>query len=594
MLAGLDDRRARLGHRAARRGPSWTASSGTARRPGSGSATATSRRTSSRTDRLRAGDRPTDVALRAPARARHRRPRSCRWPTSRSGPQVRTDDGWLDFQEYFVHRHQAPDGPRGPLRRHRGGPADAPRSAPRSTRPTSSSSRRRTRSCRSGRSWRCPGWRERIDGARARGVPVVAVSGDRRRQGAEGPGRPDARLARPRVERARASPGSTPICIDVLRPRQPSTPSSSPAIAALGAADRSSPTRSWPTHARPRPPVARRRSPRLRRVATIASVTSAAARPRGSRRSSRSGRSRAPRRGSAARSTPRSATTSSTGCWRGPWRPPWRVERLADVVVVSPDREVLRLAAEPGARDAAPAQQRPQRGPARGTCRRRGRRRRRRPDRADRPAVRHGRGDRTSSSTALVADRPAVVARHRPPRDRDERPRPATARRHRLRVRAGQPGRASRAAVAAPAPSYVEVDGPLAVDLDTPDDLVLIESTSPERPGVVDRCRLTSVDAAGVDLESSPSTGIPEVRPRRRPAPRSSATPSSGRRAPCPLARRRRPRRDAEDRVQGRGRDRRPRHASSRGPRRSSSPSATTATRARSRSSCARPGGSSA
>jgi LPPG:FO 2-phospho-L-lactate transferase len=23
--------------------------------------------------------------------------------------QVRTDDGWLDFQEYFVHRHQAPD-----------------------------------------------------------------------------------------------------------------------------------------------------------------------------------------------------------------------------------------------------------------------------------------------------------------------------------------------------------------------------------------------------------------------------------------------------------------------------------------------------
>ncbi len=23
--------------------------------------------------------------------------------------QVRTDDGWLDFQEYFVHRHQGPE-----------------------------------------------------------------------------------------------------------------------------------------------------------------------------------------------------------------------------------------------------------------------------------------------------------------------------------------------------------------------------------------------------------------------------------------------------------------------------------------------------
>jgi LPPG:FO 2-phospho-L-lactate transferase len=29
--------------------------------------------------------------------------------------QVRTDDGWLDFQEYFVRRHQRPRS-RGPLR----------------------------------------------------------------------------------------------------------------------------------------------------------------------------------------------------------------------------------------------------------------------------------------------------------------------------------------------------------------------------------------------------------------------------------------------------------------------------------------------
>ena len=31
---------------------------------------------------------------------------------------------------------------------------------------------------------------------------------------------------------------------------------------------------------------------------------------------------------------------------------------------------------------------------------------------------------------------------------------------------------------------YVEIDGPLAVDLDTPDDLVLVESPAPERLGV--------------------------------------------------------------------------------------------------------------
>lgn len=61
-----------------------------------------------RTARLHAGIRPTDVALElqdvlgiaarilpmtdAPVRT-----------------EVRTDDGWLEFQEYFVHRHQEPD-----------------------------------------------------------------------------------------------------------------------------------------------------------------------------------------------------------------------------------------------------------------------------------------------------------------------------------------------------------------------------------------------------------------------------------------------------------------------------------------------------
>ena len=66
--------------------------------------------------------------------------------------QVRTDEGWLEFQEYFVHRHQAPDvlevrfdgiGAARPTAQVRRG-ARMP--------PTSSSSGPRTRSCRSGRS----------------------------------------------------------------------------------------------------------------------------------------------------------------------------------------------------------------------------------------------------------------------------------------------------------------------------------------------------------------------------------------------------------------------------------------------------------
>jgi len=60
-----------------------------------------------RTDRLRAGYRPTEVALELA---------SVMGVTSRILPmadepvrtEVRTSDGWLEFQEYFVHRHQEP------------------------------------------------------------------------------------------------------------------------------------------------------------------------------------------------------------------------------------------------------------------------------------------------------------------------------------------------------------------------------------------------------------------------------------------------------------------------------------------------------
>jgi LPPG:FO 2-phospho-L-lactate transferase len=61
-----------------------------------------------RTERLGRGERPTDVArvlaasLRIPATILPMTDDAVR-------TEVRTPDGWLDFQEYFVHRRQAPE-----------------------------------------------------------------------------------------------------------------------------------------------------------------------------------------------------------------------------------------------------------------------------------------------------------------------------------------------------------------------------------------------------------------------------------------------------------------------------------------------------
>jgi LPPG:FO 2-phospho-L-lactate transferase len=60
-----------------------------------------------RTDRLRAGVRPTDVALELRA-AMAFEPRILPMSDQPVRTEVRTDDGWLEFQEYFVHRHQEP------------------------------------------------------------------------------------------------------------------------------------------------------------------------------------------------------------------------------------------------------------------------------------------------------------------------------------------------------------------------------------------------------------------------------------------------------------------------------------------------------
>lgn len=60
-----------------------------------------------RTDRLRAGARPTEVALELTA-AMGIEPRILPMTDEPVRTEVRTDDGWLEFQEYFVHRHQEP------------------------------------------------------------------------------------------------------------------------------------------------------------------------------------------------------------------------------------------------------------------------------------------------------------------------------------------------------------------------------------------------------------------------------------------------------------------------------------------------------
>jgi LPPG:FO 2-phospho-L-lactate transferase len=61
-----------------------------------------------RTDRLRAGIRPTTVALSLRERLRYR-PTILPMSDDPVRTEVLTDEGWLEFQEYFVHRHQAPE-----------------------------------------------------------------------------------------------------------------------------------------------------------------------------------------------------------------------------------------------------------------------------------------------------------------------------------------------------------------------------------------------------------------------------------------------------------------------------------------------------
>jgi LPPG:FO 2-phospho-L-lactate transferase len=61
-----------------------------------------------RTDRLRTGARPTDVARELAATLRIA-PTILPMTDQPVRTEVLTDDGWLEFQEYFVHRHQEPE-----------------------------------------------------------------------------------------------------------------------------------------------------------------------------------------------------------------------------------------------------------------------------------------------------------------------------------------------------------------------------------------------------------------------------------------------------------------------------------------------------
>jgi LPPG:FO 2-phospho-L-lactate transferase len=60
-----------------------------------------------RTDRLRAGQRPTEVAIEL-ATTMGIESRILPMADEPVRTEVRTDEGWLEFQEYFVHRHQEP------------------------------------------------------------------------------------------------------------------------------------------------------------------------------------------------------------------------------------------------------------------------------------------------------------------------------------------------------------------------------------------------------------------------------------------------------------------------------------------------------
>jgi LPPG:FO 2-phospho-L-lactate transferase len=128
-----------------------------------------------RTARLRAGGRPTEVALGL-QRALGIAGRILPMADEPVRTAVLTDDGWLEFQEYFVHRHQAPE-----VRAVRFDGIDAARPTPEVREALAAADAVVIAPSNPivsvGPILAVPGMRAAIAAARDHGAPVVAVSG---------------------------------------------------------------------------------------------------------------------------------------------------------------------------------------------------------------------------------------------------------------------------------------------------------------------------------------------------------------------------------------------------------------------------------
>ena len=128
-----------------------------------------------RSDRLRSGARPTEVALGL-QRSLGIAARILPMTDQDVRTEVLTDDGWLEFQEYFVHRHQAPE-----VRDVRFVGVDAARPTPEVLDALAGASVVAIAPSNPivsvGPILAVPGMRDALAATRARGVPVVAVSG---------------------------------------------------------------------------------------------------------------------------------------------------------------------------------------------------------------------------------------------------------------------------------------------------------------------------------------------------------------------------------------------------------------------------------
>lgn len=128
-----------------------------------------------RTDRLRAGARPTEVAME------HRdrlgiAPRILPMADEPVRTEVRTEHGWLEFQEYFVHRHQQPT-----VREVRFRGIESRRATPEVVAVLAAAEAivigPSNPIVSIGPILALPGIREVLTAARRRGVPVIAMSG---------------------------------------------------------------------------------------------------------------------------------------------------------------------------------------------------------------------------------------------------------------------------------------------------------------------------------------------------------------------------------------------------------------------------------